>query len=41
MNEALRIHKKLKGKIEIRVKIKPSKKNIHLIYTPGVAESID
>ena len=38
MNEALRIHKKLKGKIEIRVKIKPSKKNIHLIYTPGVAE---
>ncbi|MBI2041549.1 MAG: NADP-dependent malic enzyme [Candidatus Nealsonbacteria bacterium] len=39
MNEALKIHKKLKGKIEIRAKIKPSRKNIHLIYTPGVAEA--
>ena len=38
MTEALRIHKKLKGKIGIRSKIKISSKNIKLIYTPGVAE---
>lgn len=38
MNKALEIHKRLKGKIEIKVKIKPSKKNLPLIYTPGVAD---
>lgn len=38
MTEALRLHKKLKGKIEIKVKMKASQKNLHLIYTPGVAE---
>ncbi|MDP2741167.1 MAG: malic enzyme-like NAD(P)-binding protein [bacterium] len=37
-NDALNIHKKLKGKIEICSKIKISKKNLKLIYTPGVAE---
>lgn len=38
MDEALRIHKKLKGKIEIRPKIRVSKRNLHLVYTPGVAK---
>ncbi|MEK7664531.1 MAG: malic enzyme-like NAD(P)-binding protein [Patescibacteria group bacterium] len=38
MNKALNIHKKLKGKIEIHPKIKVSKNNLKLIYTPGVAE---
>jgi malate dehydrogenase (oxaloacetate-decarboxylating) len=38
MSKALNIHKKLRGKIEIRSKIKVSKKNLELIYTPGVAE---
>ncbi|TFG35872.1 MAG: NAD-dependent malic enzyme, partial [Parcubacteria group bacterium] len=38
MTEALRLHKKLKGKIEIRVKMKAAQKNLQLIYTPGVAE---
>jgi len=36
--KALKLHKKLKGKIEIKAKIKASQKNLHLIYTPGVAE---
>lgn len=39
MSEALKIHKKLKGKIEICPKIKVSKKNLGLVYTPGVAEA--
>lgn len=38
MTEALEIHKKLKGKIGIRSKVKVSKKNIGLVYTPGVVE---
>lgn len=38
MFEALRLHKRLKGKIEIKTKMKASQKNLHLIYTPGVAE---
>jgi len=38
MNEALSIHKKLKGKIGIKPKVKVSKANFGLIYTPGVAE---
>jgi len=38
MTKALRLHKKLKGKIKIEPKIKASQKNLHLIYTPGVAE---
>jgi malate dehydrogenase (oxaloacetate-decarboxylating) len=36
--EALKLHRKLKGKIEIYPKIKVSKKNFSLLYTPGVAE---
>ncbi|MBI2054422.1 MAG: NADP-dependent malic enzyme [Candidatus Staskawiczbacteria bacterium] len=39
MNEALNMHKQLKGKIEIRAKVKVSKKNLKLIYTPGVTEA--
>lgn len=38
MNQALKIHKKLRGKIEIKAKIKATKKNLPLIYTPGVAD---
>ncbi|MCX6723711.1 MAG: NAD-dependent malic enzyme [Candidatus Staskawiczbacteria bacterium] len=38
MSKALDIHRKLKGKIEIRPKIKVSKRNLGLIYTPGVVE---
>lgn len=38
LNRALEIHKKLRGKIEIRAKIKATRKNLPLIYTPGVAE---
>ena len=38
MNQALRIHKKLRGKIEIRAKIKATRENLPLIYTPGVAD---
>jgi len=37
-NEALRIHKENKGKIEIAPKVKVSKENLKLLYTPGVAE---
>jgi malate dehydrogenase (oxaloacetate-decarboxylating) len=36
--QALKIHKKKKGKIEISPKIKVSAKNLKLLYTPGVAE---
>lgn len=36
--EALEFHKKFQGKIEIRPKMKISQKNLHLVYTPGVAE---
>lgn len=35
--EALKLHKKLKGKIEIKPKIGVSKENLSLLYTPGVA----
>lgn len=38
MNKALKLHQKLRGKIEIKPKIKVSKENLALIYTPGVAE---
>ncbi len=38
MNKALKLHQKLRGKIEIKPKIKVSKRNLHLIYTPGVAD---
>jgi len=37
-NQALKIHKKKKGKIEISPKIKVSKENLKFLYTPGVAE---
>jgi len=37
--ESLKLHEKLKGKIEIALKTKlSSKKDLSLIYTPGVAE---
>jgi malate dehydrogenase (oxaloacetate-decarboxylating) len=36
--QALKIHQKKKGKIEISPKIKVSRKNLKLLYTPGVAE---
>lgn len=36
--DALTLHKKFKGKLEIRPKIKVSKKNLPLVYTPGVAD---
>jgi len=35
---SLTIHKKLRGKIEIKPKIKISKANLHLLYTPGVGK---
>ncbi|MBI2626394.1 MAG: NADP-dependent malic enzyme [Candidatus Nealsonbacteria bacterium] len=38
MKDALEIHKKLKGKIGIKAKVKVSKDNFGLIYTPGVVE---
>lgn len=38
MKKALSLHKKLKGKVEIRPKVSLSKNNLHLLYTPGVAE---
>jgi malate dehydrogenase (oxaloacetate-decarboxylating) len=37
--QALKIHKQKKGKIEIALKIKLSKNNFKLLYTPGVAEA--
>jgi len=36
--DPLRYHQKIKGKIEIRPKMKISQRNLHLIYTPGVAK---
>lgn len=37
--ESLNLHKKLKGKIEIKVKFEvKDKKDLSLVYTPGVAE---
>ena len=39
MNKVLEIHKRLKGKIEICPKIKVTKENLGLIYTPGVVEA--
>ncbi len=32
------LHKKLKGKLEVKIKSKITKKNLPLLYTPGVAE---
>jgi len=40
MSKALNLHKKLKGKIGICPKIKVSKENLGLIYTPGVVEVV-
>ncbi len=38
-NEALNLHRKLHGKIEVRSRYKiKSKKDLSLVYTPGVAE---
>ncbi len=40
-NPALRLHKSLKGKLIISLKIPlKSRKNLSLIYTPGVAEAV-
>lgn len=38
MTKALDLHKKLKGKIEIKAKVKVTKENFGLIYTPGVTD---
>jgi len=38
--EALIIHKKLHGKVELKSKIRLNKKNLSLIYTPYVAEAV-
>ena len=38
--EAIKLHEKLKGKIEIKPKIKIDQKNLSLLYTPGVAEVV-
>ncbi len=35
----LRLHEKLKGKISIASKVKLTKKNLPLLYTPGVAQA--
>jgi len=36
--DPLKFHKKYKGKVEIKPKMKVSQKNLHLVYTPGVAK---
>ena len=36
--DALELHKKLRGKLEVKVKEPVTKDNLKLIYTPGVAE---
>ena len=36
-NKSLALHRKLRGKIEIRAKISLTKNNLPLTYTPGVA----
>lgn len=36
---AIELHERLKGKIEIRPRIKATAENMSLIYTPGVAEA--
>jgi malate dehydrogenase (oxaloacetate-decarboxylating) len=38
MTKALKLHRELRGKIEIKPKINVSKENFPLIYTPGIAE---
>jgi len=38
--EALKIHREKRGKIEISPKVKVSKENLKLLYTPGVAEVV-
>ena len=41
MENALSLHKRLKGKVEVRSKISlRSRKNLSLAYTPGVAEAV-
>lgn len=35
---ALNFHKKYKGKLEVKPKMAVSQKNLHIIYTPGVAD---
>lgn len=38
--EALKLHERLKGKIEIKPKIKVNQKILSLLYTPGVADVV-
>lgn len=38
VKKAVSLHKRLKGKIKILPTLKVSRKNFHLLYTPGVAE---
>jgi malic enzyme len=37
-SEAINFHKNLKGKTKVVSKVKLSKDNLHLAYTPGVGE---
>lgn len=39
--EALNLHKRLKGKLDVKPKIKLNKKNLSLLYTPGVAAAVE
>ena len=39
--DAVKLHEKLKGKIEIKPKIKVDQKILSLLYTPGVAEVVN
>jgi malate dehydrogenase (oxaloacetate-decarboxylating) len=39
MTDAIKLHEKLKGKIEIKGKLTLNKKNLSLLYTPGVAQA--
>ena len=39
MSEALKFHRKLKGKLSTESKVKLTKNNLSLAYTPGVAEA--
>ena len=38
--DAIKLHEKLKGKLEVNPKIKVNKSNLSLLYTPGVSEVV-
>lgn len=39
--DALRLHRRLKGKLEVRPKIAVTRKTLPLVYTPGVGKVVD